>query len=97
MGGFFLATTPRRAYFAPHSVFFKNKTAFFCASILAGFGILLAKLNTIVTGQFITSEGTLASYIPSIVEIGGMFGALALSVVLYHLGTYLQNKLTTVS
>lgn len=53
------------------------------AALCAAAGILLSKYNMLVAGQSVLFDGGILSYSPSVVEMGGSLGAVALAVLLY--------------
>jgi len=72
----------------------KNAIALMVAAILAILGVLIGKVALLVAGQAISqATGAVASYAPSIVEIGGLIGGLGLAVLLFVLGkNFLPGK-----
>ena len=66
---------------------FLNKNAMMIkiAAGLVFLGILVAKILLVVAGQAVTFTGTVESYAPSMVELGGVLGALGIAVFLFIL------------
>ena len=63
-----------------------NRLAGICAAVLAILGVLLAKINVLTAGQAIPVFGPASSYLPTLVEFGGVLGMFALAILLGSLG-----------
>lgn len=72
----------------------KDVIAVKTASILAILGVFAAKLVVLVAGQALPYMRPAANYVPTLVEVGGVVGIVALAGLLYVLGQrYIQPKL----
>ncbi|HEX7587066.1 MAG TPA: NrfD/PsrC family molybdoenzyme membrane anchor subunit, partial [Anaerolineae bacterium] len=73
--------------------FSKNRTAVVAAAVLAILGVFVTKLDLLVAGQAIPFSGAPVSYVPSIVEVGGVLGGLGLAGLVFVLAMrYLPSK-----
>jgi dimethyl sulfoxide reductase membrane subunit len=73
--------------------FSKNRTAVVAAAVLAILGVFVTKLDLLVSGQAIPFVGQPVTYVPTIVEVGGVLGGLGLAGLVFLLATrYLPSK-----
>ena len=63
-----------------------SRLAVTTAAVLATLGVLLSKLSLLTAGQAIPLMGPAESYAPTVVELGGALGVLALALLLGFLG-----------
>lgn len=63
-----------------------NRVVTIIAAGLAILGVLLSKLTLLTAGQAIPLLGPAESYTPTLVELGGVLGVLALALLLGYLG-----------
>ncbi len=70
-----------------------SRTSAVIAGVLAVLGVFASKLAVLVAGQALPFVRTPATYVPTLVEIGGVIGIVALAGLLFVLGTrYVQVK-----
>lgn len=63
-----------------------SRTAALIASVLAILGVLLSKLTLLTAGQAVPLMGPADTYMPTLVELGGVLGVVALAFLLGSLG-----------
>ena len=63
-----------------------NRSALLAAAVLAFLGVFLAKFDLLVAGQALPFMSAPASYMPTLIEIGGLIGMLGLAAFLFVLG-----------
>ena len=73
--------------------FAQNRTAVIAAGVLAILGVFVTKLDLLVSGQAIPFLGQPVTYVPTLVEMGGVLGGLGLAGLVFVLANrYLPSK-----
>lgn len=73
--------------------FAKNRTAVAIAAVLAVLGIFFAKLDLLVAGQALPYLGNPVTYMPTLIEVGGVIGMVGLAGLVFVLiNRYLPSK-----
>ena len=63
------------------------------AAVLAILGVFITKLDLLVAGQAIPFLGQPVTYMPTLVEVGGVIGAIGLAGLVFVLANrYLPSK-----
>ena len=64
----------------------RNRTAVILAAVLVILGVLVTKLGVLISGQALTYMQGQATYVPTLVEVGGVVGIVGLAGLLFLLG-----------
>ncbi len=64
----------------------KNRNATLIAAVLVILGVLVTKLGVLISGQALTFTQEQATYMPTLVEVGGVIGVVGLAGLLFLLG-----------
>ncbi|MDR1089242.1 MAG: polysulfide reductase NrfD [Coriobacteriales bacterium] len=64
----------------------RTRVSISCAAVLAIVGVFLGKLMTLLSGQAVLADGTLSTYMPSLLELGACVGYVGFVLLIVLVG-----------